>query len=169
MNYFTKNRMMIIAVVILVILNIITISMLWFPRHMRTPAHHSTKIKKQPNVERYLERQLKLSSEQINDFKKLRADHFRESRELIGEIQELKQKMFTHLSSGHDNEAEVDDITRALGQKQAALELATYNHFKALWEICDDTQKKRFDKVIHTVMRRMHDAHGPQRRQRRSR
>src|SRR4030042_5306287 len=98
MDIFTKNRFTFWTIVILVILNISTISMLWFNQNRRIGASPQIREPKQDQrTLQFLQKELDLTDAQIRQYDQLRLAHEQQTRGLINDLRRLKQEMMTEI------------------------------------------------------------------------
>jgi len=158
MNIFAKIRFTHLALVVLVLLNLGSLSALWLNHkgpHPPRPPHPPHSPHGGRSVAAFLERELDLSKAQREAFKKLRDAHHQAARALLKDMREQRQAFFDLLGSDTPDQVKMTALSQAIGHNQAALELATFNHFNQLRTLCDTTQKPIFDRVVHEALRMM--------------
>lgn len=143
-----RNRLLIILVAILVVMNVGLLSLLWLskPDYKRTRGDRE----RQKRVENYFSKKLDLSEEQERLFEQQRKKHFRETRALIKNIQADREEMITMLQNGADSLA-IEQVLERINGKNNDVERLNFWHLRNLREICDDNQQKRFDKIMHRI------------------
>ncbi|MDD5361769.1 MAG: hypothetical protein PHN88_06525 [Ignavibacteria bacterium] len=147
---FVKNKYgLYIIIGVLVIVNILTIGFLWLNRP-NGPAG-VTLLPPPPRL--LLEDELSFSPDQVKKFEALREEHRNNVQKLGEEIRIYKDSLFDNVKTGDDAKAKI--YASEITEKQSALELMTYEHFKALRGICDDKQKTKFDSLIKDIVRSM--------------
>ena len=142
-----KQRILIIAVVVLVVLNVATLSFLWMSKYDKH--QHRTK-KKKPHVEQYLTRQLDLSPEQADAFKLAREVHFEQTHELQRSLHDDRKKL-TELLSDTDTSRQ-NELLSSIADQNTQIEKLNFQHLQNLRRICTDEQKSKFDSVIFKVI-----------------
>jgi protein CpxP len=155
MDLFTKNRWAFISIVILVILNIFTLTLLWF-FHFRQPNRVPPPFdRRAARVERFLERELKLSPKQAEEFSKLRRQHFEASIAVMNEIRQLKEKMMNEVFSQAPDSTTVKNLANQIGDKEAEREWLLYKHFRELRNVCTPEQRVKLEKIFQKIFERM--------------
>jgi protein CpxP len=155
MDLFTKNRFAFISIVILVVLNIITLTLLWI-FHFRQPSRVQPPFdRRAARVEKFLERELNLSSEQSMEFKNLRRQHFEATMVVMDEIRELKEKMMSEVFSKDPDSAVVKNLTEQIGNKEAEREWLLYKHFRELRDVCTPEQQIKLHEIFLKIFERM--------------
>jgi len=142
-----KQKILTIAVVILVVMNIATLSFIWISENSE---HHHRKKKKRPDVERYLSRKLDLSAEQAEAFKTAREKHFEHTDDLMRSLRDDRQ-MLSQMLSNTDT-ARQNEMMLRIAEKNAELERLNFIHLQNLRSICTVEQKQKFDSVIFKVI-----------------
>jgi hypothetical protein len=140
-----NNKPLIVTIIILVILNITTLTFLWLGR----PLHRNERLER-PNVERYLHRKLNLSHSQQQNFQLARAEHFEKTSRLMDVIGKTRHELSKTES---DNHQKIDSLLESISQNNKDLERLNFKHFKKLKSFCDDVQKPQFDSIMNEMMR----------------
>jgi len=173
----TKNRVLYIALAILVLLNLISVGSMWMTRFFGAPPlterfiHQGPPPGMQPGPppgmhpgghmqkdgRMFLAEELRFSKEQAEKFEKLRDEHFNSSRKVIDEMHKSMDDMMELLKSGGD-EKKAEEFANQTSAKQKELQILAFKHFKSIREICDDKQKEKFDSILKDVSKMM----GPQ-------
>ncbi len=176
MNFFDKNKILAIAVVALLVINIGLLAFLWLHRpHMppnpperergdimdkerdRMPDDKDRKVLTQGGPKEFLSHELNFSDKQIQDYDKLIEQHQKDIKAIRESMQKDRDSFWDGLSGSGSPESAASKI----GDDQKQLELITFNHFKKVRELCTDEQKKKFDKVINEALRMMAGPGGP--------
>jgi protein CpxP len=155
MDLFTKNRWAFISIVILIILNIFTLTLLWI-YHFRQPNRLQPPFdRRAARVERFLEKELKLSPEQAEEFNKLRRQHFEASIAVMNEVRQLKEKMMNEVFSQTPDSATVKNLANQIGGKEAEREWLLYEHFRELRNVCTPEQRVKLEDIFRKIFERM--------------
>jgi hypothetical protein len=165
MNYFSDTRFYKWLVLILVILNIATLSFLWISNNTHSGCRqheHSDKFKERMHDrnDRFLKKELELNEEQIQLFTDMRQSHFNLMKTKRNEIHSLKKDLF-HLVFKDAGQLKIDSLLSAIGTLQMEIEKSNFDHFKLLGEACTPEQQDKLRHVIHGVfMNITHDNSG---------
>lgn len=146
MDMFSKQKFTSVVIVLLIVLNLATISTLWLKDKNPPPPPGEN----QPNrgVEQLLSKELKLTEKQKTEFTKLRESHFKATRSITKEIHELKKEMMDQLNEVEFDPIAVEMLANEIGEKQAKIEEEIFNHFVDLLSVCNDDQKKKFRTLL---------------------
>jgi periplasmic protein CpxP/Spy len=152
MDYFSKNKLFISTIVVLVALNIATLATLWWiagrdgavPRVAGQPG---------PRAHEFLERELRLTDEQRARYEKLREAHAQTTRSLLEQLRIEKKALFDLVHADTVDDAEVERKAHAAAELQAAIDVATFRHFQDIRMMCTEQQRRTFDGVMNEVLR----------------
>ncbi|MBA4313519.1 MAG: hypothetical protein C0417_12920 [Chlorobiaceae bacterium] len=161
MDIFTKNRFTFWTIVILVILNISTISMLWFNQNSRIGDSPQLREPKQDQrTLQFLQKELNLTDEQIHQYDQLRQAHGERTRPLVNDIRYSKKEMMDEIFNDEPDTIKAMQISDLIGKKQTELERITFKHFLDLKELCGKEQLGKLQGLMDEFFRR-----NPQQRQ----
>jgi hypothetical protein len=132
-----KNKILIGIIIVLVVLNITSLSFLWLGRGGQ---EHDNKP---PKIERFLGRRLQLTDKQIQAFRGERKNHFSTSESLIASL--TKARIALTLNSESTIK---DSLLQVVVSKNEQLEALNLEHFQKLRSICNDQQKIKFDSLM---------------------
>lgn len=164
MNYFDKNKILSAAVVILLMINLGILGLLWFERSPKIPPERMNQMDSRHPPERmppdggpkeFLIRELKLNDKQTQDFLKLVDEHQTDMKRLRDKIRNEKTQLWDNISKSSTEASNSETIASEIANDQKQIELVTFRHFQKVRELCDDTQKKKFDEVIKEALNMM--------------
>lgn len=146
-----RNNILLISLIVMVIINAVTISSIWL--------RPGREIKEDIRVEKVivgeppppgdkLAELVGFRKEQMEKFDLLKREHHRDAEKLLIEMRKEKQELMQMVSKEPSNSEKVIGAAEEIGRKQKELELITFNHFKAIRELCEGEQKQKFDTVI---------------------
>jgi protein CpxP len=148
MNYFDRNKWWAIAFILLVALNIATLSTFWLMKEKRAPATGP-----RPAVTEFLVKELGLDSLQKKELEKLREEHQQKVMDIRKNNRDAKDAFFALLKQPGITDSAVDKAAQTAALYDAQLDILTFRHFRQIRNICTDAQKKKFDQVIQEVLR----------------
>jgi hypothetical protein len=147
MDLFRRQQLMGWLIGILVVLNIGTLSFIWFQHSRRLDFAHPPR--KQPeDVLCFLKQELQLNEEQERRFVDLRQRHFTEMQRLNSEIHQLKHGIMEEVFRDEPDEARVKMLVTEIGQRQAQIEDIIFRHFRDMRAVCKHEQCARFQNLI---------------------
>ncbi len=152
------------ALIVLVLLNIVTVAALL----LKQPEQHATEIIMPPGPDRphgppghkgpgnFIVNELELNEEQRAQFDALKETHHTTMKGIHDQVKAKKEALFEAIGG---DEATATAIAQEIGALQTQLEMATYQHFTALRNICTPEQQTKLDGLMKEIMRHM--APGP--------
>lgn len=143
----TKYRWMVFLVVILLISNIVLAFFLF---------SSDSKNDKKRGKEDYamaFYKEVGLNTQQIDTFKALKEEYFKDMKPIWGEIRELKDSLYRNMGSlSKDSSAMI--LISMINQKNTLADQKTFSHFIKLRLKLDSTQQYRFDTSISKIINR---------------
>jgi Spy/CpxP family protein refolding chaperone len=141
-----KTRFLYLVIVVLLLLNAGSLAFMIMHRpHRGGP----------PEVAHWLAAELKLTTEQEQQYKQLLQQH-REKMDAIQQTdRELHDRFFAQLKTAEPDTLLVNSIADSIAANRVQIELLTFNHFRQIRSICTVEQQQKFDAVIDEVLHRM--------------
>ena len=153
MDIFKQKRNLILTIVLLVILNIITLSLLWIGRPQ--PNENGPLDGQKGNkahIQKLLKEELGFTVKQANQFISIRDKHLKNTRLISEEIRRVKRQMFDQ-AMGESNQQSISDSLLTLTlEKQKELEQAMFQHFIDINNLCTTDQKNNLKKLMHKLL-----------------
>jgi hypothetical protein len=150
MKIFSNIKFLWIIILILVILNIASITAIWIEERgdevptLRDRARFNRR-------DHFLKRELNFSAEQQAQFDSLLDKHRNQLVSKMEEIRTLREELMSMMKN-QEFTSESEEIVRRIGEKQSELELMNYAHFKEVMNICNDEQKQVFLRTIRRAV-----------------
>jgi protein CpxP len=151
MSFFNRNKWWAIAFILLVVMNIATLTTFWLLKQRQD----GPGIRPQSGVADFLTNELGFDSLQKQKLIQLRDAHQLEVRELRKGNREVKEAFFELLKQPDISDSVVQASAKKSFQFDVQSELLTFRHFQEIRKLCTDTQKKKFDEIIQEVLRMM--------------
>jgi hypothetical protein len=148
MNYFSKNRIWGLAVLLLVLVNIATLVTFWIMRG-RNPLNQEGPRKE---VVDFIVTELKLDSSQKKQFIFLKEEHQQQIRTIKDSIRKAKDDLFGLLKDPNASEESIASASKITAALEAEIDQVTFRHFQKLRKICSPEQQKKFDEIIDRVV-----------------
>ena len=148
MNYFTKKRLIIWAIVFLFITNISTLGTIlyqkWYwKKEFKEPMRNIKFLKKELNLTDSQEKQIKIISQ----------EHFLTVRERFHELKNNKIKMFECLNSSNPDSILLDSIATKVGSINTLLCKDAEKHFLNMSKILNKNQKEKMN-ILYKKMKK---------------
>lgn len=143
------------SIIILIILNILSVSMLWinFGRQpdKLLPARPGRQEQK---TLRFLQKELDLTDAQIQQYDRLRKAHAQQTQPLIHDIHRLKKEMMDNILDGSPDSAKLAEVAYLIGSKQSEIERLTFLHFLDLKKLCGEEKLDKLQGLLNEFFRR---------------
>ena len=152
MDFLTKNRFTIWTIVILVVLNLTTLTLVWldhFKPHPPFPPPGTGKDFKQSL--HFLKNELNLSETQIQKFIESRNRHVIQSKEILDKVYRLKKEILDEMFFTNPDSLEIQKLTEKIGLEQAEFERILFKHFLELKSFCKPGQQEKLKFFLHDV------------------
>lgn len=172
MDFYTRNRKSNWVLIILLILNLVLLATIWYPRLKPGEKEIQRKQKKQYDDKKFrqdeenrkqrdkrltgfLKRELNFTQDQIDKFMKLRDEHFQKTKQLRRQVDDLRREMMDQLLVDQPDSSQVEKLTEKMGQKTAELEKAVFYHFIELMGVCDPEQKSKYKSLLREILNQL--------------
>jgi Spy/CpxP family protein refolding chaperone len=180
MNVFGRNRFTNWLIIILVLLNLGLLATFWYSR-LNPPQEKTGVIEdtgRQPGLRgrpaaehrqkqagqlaRFLEKELNFTQQQVQQFLKLREEHFQKADQLRKKMDDLRKEMMDHLLDPLPDTDKAEQLAAALGQTMAELEKTMFRHMLELMNIGDTQQREKYRMLLREILNRLRPPdHGP--------
>jgi len=150
MDFLSEKKYMKWIIVILILLNLATISFLWINR-LKGPGNRELIIPDKPPKEKlaeFLTAELELTESQATKITSLREDHFKSVDKILQKIHANKKNLMDNLFEGTETTEMASLLTKKIGELQSELELLTFNHFLEMKQILGPNQKDNLKELI---------------------
>jgi Spy/CpxP family protein refolding chaperone len=153
MNFFTKNRILIGALILLAAINIAMLVTIGFHR---MPPKQEARVEPGPpgKHHRMVSEELGLTEEQEVLFKELREEYAKENQLIRRQLRENYGKIMKELSAPEPNNQYLDSIAKSIGSLHVDQQQATIKHFLSLREICSEDQYEKLQVIFKRMMSR---------------
>ncbi|NAS11661.1 Spy/CpxP family protein refolding chaperone [Poritiphilus flavus] len=138
-----KNLLLTVLLVFLIAMNAVLLFLLF-----------NKSDNKQGPPHEFVVRQLNFSDEQTEQYHLLEQRFRERMRPVHHRTRELKDALFNSVTDENTSQVIVDSLTTLIGNLEKARDTEVFNHFRAIYDLCDSEQKQRFQKLIGNVMQR---------------
>ena len=94
-----------------------------------------------------------LEQDQIDTFKVLKEEYFKDMKPLWGDIRQLKDSLYLQLDKSLEDST-AENILLMISKKTLEIDTRTYMHFTKLRKFCTPAQQIRFDTIIPKLINR---------------
>ena len=146
-----NKKIWIIALVILVAINVGSLSFLWLTRNPTTTNERPRRMR-DAKTEQYISRRMGLSDDQRVQFREARKRHFQKLQPIQRELHKTRRKLYQM----NNDEVPVEHINEDLAKIASlhkTIDSLTYIHFMELRSYCTAEQIDKFNAVIRDMQR----------------
>ena len=151
MSYFNRVKWWGVALVLLVLINLYTLTSIWLLKKGR-PGEGAPP---QSGVEDFLVKELGFDSVQKQALIKLRNEHQQQMMKIRRNNRDAKNDFFALLDKEDMTDSMLLKAARASVYFDEQTDILTFRHFQAIKKLCNQSQKQKFDDVIREVLRMM--------------
>jgi protein CpxP len=150
MSYFNRNKWWAIAFLLLIAFNVATLIAFWLIRDRdRRPGPPMERS----GVVEFLVKELGFDSVQKQKLAHLHDEHQMKMKEVRRNNREAKNAFFDLLQQHDIPDSTLQKAAKESAKYDAETDMLTFRHFQQVRELCNETQKKKFDAVIQQVLR----------------
>jgi thiamine biosynthesis lipoprotein ApbE len=92
------------------------------------------------------------TNDQVEEYKQLRQRRDDEMKDLNANLRAERAKLMELLRQQDVPDSVVMNVARAIGEKTVPVEIAFYQHFKRVKQICTPEQQPRYDSMLMRIM-----------------
>lgn len=149
MNYFTKNKMFFWCMIILVVLNIATLTSFWLGKSKVIPP---IAPRQRADGQRIMQEQLELSDEQAQQFEQIRNEHFMRTRPLQDDTHKIRLDLLNETFVSEPDKTRIKNLFTELENKQSQFEKNLFRHFQELKEACNEQQAEELEIMLRNLI-----------------
>lgn len=154
MDLVNQNKFKNILIILLIIVNIISLSIIWIQNSENRGEVPDGEKQGKPESVSLMKEVLKLNEDQTKQLEKLRTDRLEQSRLFNDSLSMLKRELAEELFKSKANQDLVNEKTKMIGELQSKIELVRYSHFNELLAICTPEQKEKLKPIIEELFGR---------------
>ena len=148
----STNKILAIAVILLLVVNIVLLIFIWKgkkpePKHPQGNGAFETMAK-----------ELNMTEQQKNDYKKLRDEHFARVRPLFDSIRQYRVFFFKMVRDTTTNDDSLNSYNKKVADIQAMIDKMTFEHFRKVRTLFSGDQQRQFDEYMQKMMQRRRDS-----------
>jgi protein CpxP len=146
-----RNRNLLIIIGVLLLTNIAVLVYFLGQKKPEKSPHDE----KRAGISEMLQKEVGFTDEQTAQYKQLKEKQKETIRPMYDDMRKAKDSLFKLLSYPETNDSLLTKIADAIAQKQKALDLQTFNHFKRVRTLCTPEQQPKYDSMILRMFRKM--------------
>jgi len=153
MERINQNRFAKWIIIVLLAVNILTVSIIWM-QSMQKEEHISTKLLPPQRTVELMQKTIGLTDEQAEQFAIMREVHFAKRRTIETQIASLNRQVFEEMFSEKKDTVKINSLLFQIAEKLARIEKLRVEHFTQLAGICNKEQKEKLKTLlINTIDR----------------
>ncbi len=148
----SRNKILLFLVGILLLTNI---AMLVFflgkkgPDKQRAPRDRSSVVRE------HLKDSVGFTEQQLAQYDQLRQQNRENMKPLFEDLGNAKLEFYKYVNQSGPADSASQAAAAAIGEKQKALDLAFFNHFRQVRALCTPGQLPKYDSLVQHIIRRM--------------
>ena len=155
-TYFSKYRILIWLIIILLIINISAITTIFLGISIRDkkdvrPLPHKTEYHRH-HKGRFFESSLNLSEEQHQQFKKAKHKFYSEAKKIAGQMHKKRVEFINELASDEPDTIKLQEIANEIGMLHSKLKFQTYKHYLDMKSVCTEEQEEKLIKIFKSML-----------------
>jgi Spy/CpxP family protein refolding chaperone len=154
MNYFTKKRLVIWTVIILVVLNISALATILYERNLNcspSPIQKADENQRFREINWFMREDLGLNPSQTNKIYRLRRKNYLDSRKILLSLDDKRKEMLTELQKEHPDQKKLNEIAVEIGNLHSDLKMVTIQYFLNIKKICSPEQQVKLNKLFRDM------------------
>lgn len=152
MDYFSKQKIIVCSIAVLVLLNLGTLATLWIG-HFRGPEKRISHGPGAPDrVSNFLTRELNFDAAQKKKFRILQSRQIAQMDTFQEEVNTCKRRMMDELLKTAPDPARVKELADEVGEKEALKARLVFTHLQEIKALCRPEQKGRFDILVGDLL-----------------
>ena len=149
MSYFNRNKWWVVAFVLLIIMNLTTLTTLWVIQDRRWPPS----INQRSGIVDYLVKELGFDSIQKKQLIELRNNHEERLMGMRGKTRDAKDALFALLTKDNVPDSMIQKAAYASSENDQQIDVLTFQHFQKIRSLCTPDQKIKFNAIIGELIR----------------
>ena len=149
-----RNRNLLIIIGVLLLTNI---AVLIYFLGAKKPSGNDTSVydRDRSRVAEMLQKEVGFNDEQTAQYKLLKEKQKQTIRPMFDDMRKAKDSLFRQLSYPGTSDSLLSKLSDAIAQKQKAIDLQTFNHFKRVRTLCTPDQQPRYDSMVIRMFSKM--------------
>ena len=154
MSTTSSNRNLIFIIAALLLTNIAVLVYFLLLRHP-DHGHQGPPSRSSNGISEKLKDSVGFNEQQIAEYQKLKDEQSASIKTMFDEMRKAKESLFKLLSDPNVSDSAIGRASDDIANKQKALDLQTFNHFKKVRALCTPDQLVKYDSLIQRMFRKM--------------
>lgn len=148
MDLVNQSKFRNILIVVLLILNLLTVSIIWMQTIKKSEPQITEKDSRPSESVDLMKKTLDLTDDQTKQLERLRTDQLVLSKQFNDRLDILKKELAEELFKEKPDTALANAKSKEIGELQTKIEMIRFKHFNELLTICTASQKEKLKPVI---------------------
>lgn len=148
MDLVNQNKFRNLLIIVLLVLNLLTVSIIWMQTSNRNDSPPEEQSKRRQESVNIMKKALDLNEGQAKQVDKIRTSQIDQSKKYNDRLDELKKQMVDELFKSNPDTAIAKVKAAEIGEMQSKMELLRFKHFKELLAVCTPEQKEKLKPVL---------------------
>lgn len=151
MNSQAKNKVLIFIITILLLTNMaVLVYFLW----LKQPPKINRNNFNRDGMAESLKNEVGFSDKQVAQYTQLRDKQWDTMRMRFDDLRKAKDSLFSLVSITDVPDSTLNSVTDKIAERQKALDLQTFIHFKAVRQLCTPDQLPKYDSLVKKMFHR---------------
>lgn len=154
MDWVNQNKLRNLLIIVLLGLNILTVSVIWMQAARRPDSSPADQVPRTPESANLLTKMLDLDKGQAVRVGSILTDQHEQSRNYNDRLAELKRQLAEELFKQNPDTTFAESTAKEIGGLQTKVEMIRFYHFQQLLELCTPDQRAKLKPVVIEVFGR---------------
>lgn len=150
MNYFSRKKIVILVIAVLLVINIASISTIIY--HSYENKRIQKHLQQERTSMRNLKQELNLKPEQLEKMNELGKTFYQNTRAILEKMHGVRIALINEMSSANPDTAKMFAMADDIGLLHAQIKRETVRHFLELKKNCTPEQFEQFLKMFHRLL-----------------
>jgi Spy/CpxP family protein refolding chaperone len=152
----SRNKNLLFIIAALLLTNIGVLSYFLWIKQSKTDGGGGHGERPRIDMADRLKDSIGFNDDQVAQFKKLKEEQWATIRPMFDEMRKAKDSLFKLISDSNASDSVINKVSDVIAQRQKALDLQTFNHFKKVRALCTTPEQQvKYDSMIQRMFRRM--------------
>lgn len=101
-----------------------------------------------------LQKEVGFSQQQLDEYKKLRSEHWKVSKPMYEKMQKSRDSLFSLVKNPDVSDSSINLAASSIAQQQKEMDLRAFYHFRKVRAICLPEQTARYDSLMKKISNR---------------
>lgn len=152
MNSQAKNKVLIFIITVLLLTNMaVLVYFLWFKQSPKINRNNFNR----DGMAESLKKEVGFNNEQVAQYKQIRDKQWDTMRMKFDDLRKAKDSLFNLIGATDVPDSTLNSAAGKIAERQKALDLQTFNHFRAVRQLCTPDQLPKYDSLVKRMFHRV--------------